>query len=722
MLNTRTEHEVGRRRASVVQLFAVFVLALAISGCVRTESDGSDLGNTTASGNTGGGTGGGSGGGSGGGAGGGSPPPPPPDDETPPPIDPDPPIDPPPTTDVATFEQFLHPVLADANNFCVGCHGVAQIPTFAVADVMSAYNTIISQQKVNLDNPSMSRLYLRPAVDRHNCGGDAICDMIAAEILAGIEGWAANRPPPDPTQQTVISATTTFADGALAGLVRVENNIVAKFTFEEGVGDVTVDTSGVGAPITLQLQGTEWVEGGLRNVSGSAIASVEDSRKLFDTITATNEFTVEAWVIPDNTAQDGPARIVSYSQDTGMRNFTMGQNAIYYQLRNRSLATGVNGTPELEALSPETSTSLQHVVMTFDSTGRKIYIDGALSIEEALQDDTLDWLDDQRLVLGNEVTNDRLWQGVFDLVAIHNRALTAVEVQQNFAAGSGDVLSLRFELDAILGAPAYIEMQAAQLDPFSYVFGKPVYVGDPTGIQIKNVRIAVNDSVPVAAQAFRRIDTTVMQSGVELSPLGAVIPAALGPDSDVFHLEFETLGGRLGQAEPIAPPSPPPLPPDLPEPDLGLRTFSQVNDTMAVLTGIDANDGTVAARYAELRDSLPPTADLLAFGAAQQIAIQQLATTYCGQVVANGAMCSNFFGTSSCDVAVGEKSLIADALYDKLIGDNLANQPARAQVTTEIVSVLDDLGCANGCNGVTAETALNATCAAVLSSGAVIVN
>ena len=61
-------------------------------------------------------------------------------------------------------------------------------------------------------------------------------------------------------------------------------------------------------------------------------------------------------------------------------------------------------------------------------------------------------------------------------------------------------------------------------------------------------------------------------------------------------------------------------------------------------------------------------------------------------------------------------------LYDRFIGDNLANQPARAAVTTEIVSVIDDLGCAGGCNGATAETALQASCAAVLSSAAITVN
>ncbi|HUL80686.1 MAG TPA: hypothetical protein VL131_01005, partial [Gammaproteobacteria bacterium] len=97
----------------------------------------------------------------------------PPPDNTPPPVDPGTPTSTPPTTDVAAFQQTLYPLLRDPNNLCVGCHGAAQIPTFAVADVTTAYNVITTQQKVNLVNPELSRVYLRPSVDRHNCGGNA---------------------------------------------------------------------------------------------------------------------------------------------------------------------------------------------------------------------------------------------------------------------------------------------------------------------------------------------------------------------------------------------------------------------------------------------------------------------------------------------------------------------------------------------------------------------
>jgi len=613
----------------------------------------------------------------------------------------------------------------DATNFCVNCHGANQDPRFAVVDIDTAYNAIVSQQKVNLNNPELSRVYLRPKDDRHNCGGIAECDRIAADFLAAIQDWAnqtsASAPPPGSNGEPVVSAMATFADATAGGSARADANAIALFEFTEGAGNVTMDSSGVGAPIALQIEGMEWVGGGgLRNVSGKAQANAADSRKLFDMIAAGNEYTAEVWVISDNTAQDGPARMVSYSQDTAVRNFTLGQNAIYYLLRNRSANTGANGTPALEALDPQVDTVLQHVVMTFDAaSGRKVYINGQLAIEENTAD-SLDWLDNQILVVGNEVTNDRLWQGIFRLVAIHNKSLTSAEVQQNFDAGAGNILTMRFDVSSAIGQAAYIDMQVAQLDASGYLFARPTFVSDASSIVVKNIRIGVNGSVPVAAQPFRRIDRIVSQTGTELSPLGAVIPVELGPDNDQFHLEFEVLGNQFGLAETV-PPSAPPAPlPDVAEPDLGMRTFSQINDTMSSVTGIDPNQNVVLASYTEIRDSLPPTPDLLSFVAAQQIAIQRLATSYCGAIVNDNANCDNFFGACAIDAA--GKDQVATVLYDRFVGDNIANQPDRATVTAEIVSVIDDLSCANGCTGAEAQIALQASCAAVLSSGVVTIN
>jgi len=141
---------------------------------------------------------------------------------------------------------------------------------------------------------------------------------------------------------------------------------------------------------------------------------------------------------------------------------------------------------------------------------------------------------------------------------------------------------------------------------------------------------------------------------------------------------------------------------------------------MAALTGVNPNESAVLATYSEIRDSLPPTSDLLSFGATQQIAIQRLAASYCGAVVSNAARCDGFFG--NCAVDGNAKGQVADTLYDRLIGDNIVLQPQRADVTNEVVRMIDDLGCANGCTGAEGELVLQATCAAVLSSAAVTVN
>ena len=639
---------------------------------------------------------------------------------TPPPVDNTPPANNPPMTDVAAFQATLYPLLRDANNLCVGCHGVSQIPTFAVADVMTAYTVITTQQKVNLVNPDLSRVYLRPSVDRHNCGATAGCDRIAADFLAAIRAWAGQQPStPPPTQQTLMSAVTSFDAAVAGGSGRADGNLIAMFKFDEGTGNMTFDSSGAGTRIALAITGMEWVDGGLKNVSGSAIATAADSKKLYDMITPTGKYSVEAWIKPDNTAQTGPARIVSYSIDTGTRNFMLGQNATTYRFRNRTAVSNVNGDPFLEVTAPQVATELTHVVLTFDpATGRKVYVNGVLAATETAPT-TLAWTADQRLVIGNEVTNDRLWLGTFEMVAIHNKTLSATEVQQNFAAGAGDYVTLQFDVTSALGATARVDMLAKQLDDASYVFAKPAFVG-PTGTKVKNIRVAVNDTVPVAAQTFRRVDTTVLGSGAVLSPLGAVIPLAKGPAMDKFHLEFEALGSRVGLAETIAPSNPPAAPPDVADRSVGVRSFSKINDTMSTLTGVSRTNANITTLFTDVRDSLPSTDDLLSFSSSQQVAIQRLATAYCGEITAVPATCTSFFG--ACTIAAGGKTTIADLLYDKLIGTNIANQPDKAATSAGIVSLMDNIGCASGCTAATATTALQASCAAVLSSGAVTIN
>jgi len=648
----------------------------------------------------------------------------------------------PPASDQQLFASTVHPIMVSNN--CVQCHsdptplGLTPIlPLMADETVETAYNAVVVNQKVSLSNPANSRLVTKTRVDNHNCGGPVACEQFATEMEAAINTWAAAvvaaNPPPNNLPR-VASAMASFADGLDGGAARIDANVIAMYDFSAGAGDVVLDRSGVGAAMDLLIEGDmQWVEGGgLRNVNGKAKAAMADSAKMFNMISEDqDEFTIEAWIIPDAEDQNvgGISVIAGYQSNNasiGNNNFIFGQVNTNFELRTRSVTTGNNGLPALTINGSTVRTDLMHVVFTVDGTsGRKVYVDGQFVGDmDGAPLGQLNWDANYGLALGNEYEDQsgNLWLGTYKMVAIHNRALTDVQVQQNFDAGLGNFVTLAFDVSNIVGAPAVVQMQASEMDDNAYLFATPTLVTDTPGIQVQNIRVAVNNSIPVATQAFRSVNMMVTQSGQELSPLGAVIPKDLGPNLDMFHLEFETLGAQVGSGDVYVPPSEPGIANYGVLPDLGVRSFSSVNNTMSVLTTIPITDNTVRNRYEELRDSLPATADILAFNSASQIAIQRLAVTYCDRVRRSNAACNVVFGTSCNNIAnAADKQNRVNALFDRFVGD-LDNQPDRAETTAAVNSLMDDLGCTNGCTNATKDIALQASCAAVLSSGVMTIN
>ena len=158
-------------------------------------------------------------------------------------------------------------------------------------------------------------------------------------------------------------------------------------------------------------------------------------------IQATGEFSIEAWVAPALVAVDN-SYMVSYSGGDTTRNFTLGQTNQDYDFMLRTSNTELNGMPQLQTPNAAMAlqASLQHVVLTYDPVnGRQIYVNGVIGTgcrpAEGRHD--LNWDNTFALVLGNEVSGDRSWQGLIKFVAIHSRAMTPAQVLQNFNAGVG---------------------------------------------------------------------------------------------------------------------------------------------------------------------------------------------------------------------------------------------------------------------------------------------
>jgi hypothetical protein len=229
-------------------------------------------------------------------------------------------------------------------------------------------------------------------------------------------------------------------DTSPESLPRVTSGLVVLYDFASPSGDVVKDRSRAGGPIDLRIADLKAVRrtAGAIEVRGKTIIrSDKPASRLIDAVRRSGEITIEAWVRPANTKQDGPTRMVTLSKSTNERNFTLGQDADHLEVRLRTTKTTTNGVPAVTTASKTVATRLMHVVYTHDRAGRTtVYLDGKRVLEKTVAGLPTNWNETYQLALANELSNDRPWLGTFYLVAIYNRDLSSREVERNFKAGA----------------------------------------------------------------------------------------------------------------------------------------------------------------------------------------------------------------------------------------------------------------------------------------------
>jgi len=629
---------------------------------------------------------------------------------------------------------------------CMQCHrsnsATSQSPYFASDDPAEAYLAAIP--KINLDNPAASRFVVRLRTEHHNCWTDS-CESDAQRIQNLIAAMAAQIPVQEVNPALVTSKALTLYDGTIAsGGNRFENNLIALYEFKSGSGSIAYDTSGVDPAADLQFSGdVSWVGGyGINikpvlNGGSKAQASTTASRKFQQMIGATGEYSIEAWVVPGNVTQED-ARIVTYGGSNTSRNFTMGQTMYNYEFFNRSTATDNNGGPLLTT-NPDDErlqASLQHVVMTFDPVnGRRIYVNGQFTgdVDRAGGGTLGEWDNSFAFALGNEPSSDpdRQWTGVIRLVAIHNRALTLEQIQQNFAAGVGEKYFMLFGIEHITNVPkSYIMFEAAEWDGSGYLFTNPKFVSldpnaKPGNIPLKGMRIGLNGAEPAVGQAYRLLDTAITDDGYSpatgftISTVGTVIGREQGPVSDEFYLCFDQLGSRENVCSAFAQGVPQPRSYGERPSDIGVRTFDQINAAMAAITGVSPNTPTVKETFDNVRASLPATPSIEAFLSSHQTSIAQLALQYCSALVDNDQSRTAFFGSnlSGLTLPAGEAAIIGP-IVSKSIGTP-ATQPS-SETSDELHDLIGRL-CTTTCTGARSLAVTKAACGAALGSAAILV-
>ena len=647
-------------------------------------------------------------------------------------------------TSPALFAGTVHPLLEE---YCSRCHASdaasAQSPYFASSDVDEAYAAV--RVKINLDQPEASRLVLRLRSEFHNCWSD--CAANSAEMEAAIRAFAGSVPATQVDSSWVLSKALGLYDGTVAsGGNRYNGAQVGLWEFKTGSGSVAYDTSGVEPALNLNLSGdVTWVGGwGINVRSGKAQGSTTTSRKLHDRVRATGEYSIEAWVAPGNVAQED-ARIVSYSGGTNARNFMLGQTLYSYDFYNRSSTTGATGDPKLttSADDEDLQATLQHVVATYDPVnGRRLYVNGEFTgdVDPSQGGTIADWDDTFAFVLGNEVSGDRQFAGIFRLVAVHDRALTAQQIQQNFQAGVGEKFYLLFSVSHLVDMPqAYILFEVSQFDSYSYLFDKPTFISldasaRPGNIPLRGMRIGVNGTETEVGQAYRTLDTAVtdslyVPSGQPLANIGTVIGLEKGPEADEFFLTFDVLGNRSNvRTEPV-PLAPAPPADQQRAADVGLRVFDEINATMAEITGVSASNPEVKQTFDQVRQALPTIESIDTFVSAHPVAIAQLAIQYCDALVEDtGARATyfpgfNFAASPSQAFAPAGRAIVLESLVGRMMTQNVDTEPDVAGVRGDLDSLITELAsCGASCPAGRTETVVKASCAALLGSAVTLVH
>ncbi len=643
------------------------------------------------------------------------------------------------------YQTGLYPLMVQ---YCADCHSSSatfpQSPYFADADIEVAFEA--ARSRINLNIPQDSRLVVRLASEFHNCWSD--CTANGNEVLEEVQTLANSIQPTSINPDYLVSKALGFNEGvpATSGGTRIENNVIAKWEFKTGSGQVAFDTSGVEPAVNLNLIGdVVWVGGyGIQIIDGKAQASTASSRKIHDLLTATNEYSIEAWVVPANVTQEGPAVIVGYGGGDTRRNFTLGQTLYNYNFLHRSSTTNLNGEPALSTPDAQEilQASLQHVVVTFSPTvGRIVYVNGERvdTAENSDPGNLNDWDNSFAFVLGSEPSGNNLWQGTIRLAAIHNRALNQSQIQTNFDAGVGEKFFLLFSTAHLLEVPdSYVVFEVSQFDSYSYLFNKPFFISldataIPSGIPVQGLRIGINGKEADIGQAFINLPVSELDSafynpdtGQELSPLGTIIAIEQGPDTDEFFLTFERIGDHTDVTlkDPAIGGSLDLILGD-PKPHIGVRLFDEMNASMSKLTGIDPFSSSVRDLYLTIRQQLPAVEEPEAFVSSHQMAVTQLAIGYCDALVEDTNLRNSFFPGLNFSTPADQlfstdagKLLVINPLRDNFSGVGLSEQP---DITGEISNLIDQLRvCSSDCSARTGSV-VKAACAAVLGSAVVMV-
>lgn len=165
---------------------------------------------------------------------------------------------------------------------------------------------------------------------------------------------------------------------------------------------------------------------------GAFLAQDADER-LLAACKRSNQLAVEAVITIADLKQSGPARIVTFSRDTGARNFTLGQDGDKLVFRLRTPRTGGNGTDPQVTLCAVKPGRTYHVIVSYAKGQMYCFVDGEQVLATGeVGGDFGNW-EPMHLLFGDEWSADRDWKGWLEGVAIYSRFVGPEEAARKWS-------------------------------------------------------------------------------------------------------------------------------------------------------------------------------------------------------------------------------------------------------------------------------------------------
>jgi hypothetical protein len=204
---------------------------------------------------------------------------------------------------------------------------------------------------------------------------------------------------------------------------------VASYEFDEGSGSTVADVSGVDPALDLRLSDSkvEWIDGGGLRFDGG-VAESGAARKVTEAVEASGELTVEAWVRTGDLDQTGPARIVSISDGTQYHqvNVHLGQEGSDLSVRLRTTCGDFTAATVPKVF--RSTSEVLHVAATFADGVERVYVQGK-NVGAWRLDGRIDkWDPTFPLLVGNEATRDRPFDGSVFGVTLSDQAWSSADI------------------------------------------------------------------------------------------------------------------------------------------------------------------------------------------------------------------------------------------------------------------------------------------------------